>query len=1201
MIRVAALPLPQRRPIIGLLESELDRSFHRAALLSISEAAYAAGAQVVCFDGGVLAGAHSPAGPANALYDLVDAGNVDGLIIWASALDWELRAEQMEAFCRRFAPIPVVTVGRAFRDIPGVLVDNYQGMRLAAKHLIREHGLRGLAFLRGPEGAEEEVLRYRAYCDVLAENAIPFDPTLVSSYTQWTRADGPVVIEELLDHRGLQPGVDFQGLLSVGDDMACGAIEALRTRGYRIPDDVAVVGFNNDDEGRAILPALTTVSQPVVEMGRTAVRTLLDLMAGRPVAAVVNLPLELIVRRSCGCLSPAVVQAAARIDVTPETPLDATGVLDTMARLTGLSRDELDSLVAAFLSSVAGEQPGNFLAALNGELQATALGQYPGIDVRQWHDALSVMRQQMLPLFVEPQRSLAENLWQQARVLIGETATQLRTYQRFRADQDTHRLGDFSQHIQTATDRHTLFEILTNELPAFGVSAVYLVLYEDAQRPTGAARLVMGYTDRGRLDLTAGPRRFMARELLPADVRALQGERLVVLPLYFGQRQLGYLALCADARGLALSEAFREQISSALEGLSLREEIQQAWQKAEGANLLKSRFLSTVSHELRTPLSLIVGTIEMMQRLTPGDVVTQGPPESFQRDLESIHTSARHLSHLIADVLDLARSQAGELRLVCEPIRLAEVLERVAVLGEQMARERGLAWRVDFGVQGPCQGPLVWGDRTRLQQVALNLISNAVKFTAKGSVALWIEVGRQEVLVAVSDTGMGIPLTEQELIFDEFRQSDRATRRGFGGMGLGLAISKRLIELHGGHIGVLSTGADGAGSTFYFTLPILAQAAVAADRLPDRSDSVLLLTEQGSSDDRLQDYLTRQGFKVAVLPITEESDWLAQVIAAPPGAVVLDYEPAAERAWDLMHVLKLNPATSDIPVLFYSLTDDDCGAVLNLDYLSKPIGGDVLAAALARQGMVRGDGRAHAILIVDDDPAMRELHMRMLQTALPTCRVTTVADGRSALSVMQEARPDLVLLDLMMPELDGFGVLEAMRIDLRLRDVPVVVLTAQLLGRAEMERLQRGVVAVLGKGLFSQDEVLIQVGEALARGGKRLGSEAQRIARMAMAYIHEHYAEPMSREELSRRLAVSERYLTRCFGQETGLTPVAYLNRYRVQQASEMLRRGQLTITEIALACGFSDSSYFGRVFQKEIGLTPSEFRRRATDKTTSK
>ena len=192
---------------------------------------------------------------------------------------------------------------------------------------------------------------------------------------------------------------------------------------------------------------------------------------------------------------------------------------------------------------------------------------------------------------------------------------------------------------------------------------------------------------------------------------------------------------------------------------------------------------------------------------------------------------------------------------------------------------------------------------------------------------------------------------------------------------------------------------------------------------------------------------------------------------------------------------------------------------------------------------------------------------------------------------MERDRPDLVLLDLMMPEIDGFKVLELMRDRTLTRDVPVIVLTAQILSGDDMARLQQGVAAVLEKGLFRASEVLAQVETTLARS-KHLGNEAQRVVRQAMAHIHEHYAEPLSREELARRLGVSERHLNRCFHQELGLPPMTYLNRYRVQRARELLEQGDQSITEVAMAVGFSDSNYFGRVFRQEVGVSPGLYQR---------
>jgi len=192
---------------------------------------------------------------------------------------------------------------------------------------------------------------------------------------------------------------------------------------------------------------------------------------------------------------------------------------------------------------------------------------------------------------------------------------------------------------------------------------------------------------------------------------------------------------------------------------------------------------------------------------------------------------------------------------------------------------------------------------------------------------------------------------------------------------------------------------------------------------------------------------------------------------------------------------------------------------------------------------------------------------------------------------MERERPDLVLLDLMMPGMSGVEVLEAMRERELTRDVPVIVLTAQTLTGQDMARLQRGVAAVMGKGLFSTTEVLAQVEAALVRS-KRLGSEAQRVVRQAMAYIHERYMEPISREELAHRVDLSVRHLNRCFHQETGVAIMTYLNRYRIQQAKGLLEKGSHTVAQVAMAVGFSDSSHFIRVFRQEVGVSPGAYQR---------
>jgi AraC-like DNA-binding protein len=452
-------------------------------------------------------------------------------------------------------------------------------------------------------------------------------------------------------------------------------------------------------------------------------------------------------------------------------------------------------------------------------------------------------------------------------------------------------------------------------------------------------------------------------------------------------------------------------------------------------------------------------------------------------------------------------------------------------------------------------------------------------------------------MVSVKDTGLGIPLHEQSVIFDEFRQSERTTARGYGGLGLGLAICRKLVELHGGEIGVSSSGNEGEGSEFFFSLPVIETPLESLEMLGPSSgaQSVLLLVKDVEGGALLRDDLTLKGYEVKLHVVKEESDWLASLLLLTPDTVVLDLGLASERGWEILKIMKEYSATKDIPVLFYSLSGEhNHGSLLELQYLTKPVGATAMTEMLAAKGFFGLDGE-HAvrrtILIVDDEPGMLELHARIVRTQLSGYRVLLARDGRQALEIMQRESVALVLLDLMMPVLDGFGVLEEMRRTDSTRNIPVVVITGQSLTKEDMSRLNAGVASVLGKGIFSVNETLYHIADALAHK-RRASSESQHIAFKAMAYIHSFYAEPISRSDVAAHVGLSERHLTRCFHQEVGLTPITYLNRYRVRQAKALLEAGQKGITEIAVEVGFSSSSYFTRVFREEVGVSPREYLR---------
>jgi len=1185
------------RYTIGLLTHGAGDPNSQAVWEGVQSVAREYGANVICFPGKPLRSPHGFEAQANVIYDLAGPENVDGLIIWSGALCHQVDVPVITEFCRRYLPLPMVTVGHPLVEgIPGVVLDNYQGMRDVVTHLVESHNLARIAFIRGPQLQPEAEQRYRAYLDVLAAHNIPVDPALVVQ-GNFKESGGTEAVRVLVDERRVQ----FDALVAAADNMALGAMRALQQRGIRVPADVAVAGFNDEVPSRFVTPPLTTTPFRSHEMARRAAEMLLALLRGEAVPERVLLSTRLLIRQSCGCPDPLVSEAAEVPLRTIDRPLAAAldvrrrSILASMAEcwelpLESVPAAQLEKLLDAFVEEMTGRHAGAFLLALGDVMHETVDA---GGDISRWHSAISALRRSTLPYLRDRSAWLrAEALWEQARVVIGETGQRAQAYQALQAQEEARTLASIGQALGNVVSLEDLEQSIAQALPRLGVRRAHLSLYQGPAPAAAGARLVMACDEGGLLPLEPGGRPFAPRQLTPLGLPADRRCDLVVEPLFYRDGQLGFAVFEADPHLEEACAILAEQISGAIKRSQLYRQAEQARQVAEEgrrlaeeANLLKSRFLSTVSHELRTPLSLIVGTIEM---LLSGQGQRADLPAACQRDLESIRTSAQHLAHLIGDVLDLASSQAGELRLTCEPLRLDEVLGQVTTLGEALAREKGLAWQSDI----PADLPLVWADRTRLQQVVLNLIGNAVKFTEQGYVRLWAERGKQQVVIAVTDSGMGIPAAEQEFIFDEFRQSERVAQRGCGGMGLGLAISRRLVELHGGKIGVLSTGAEGAGSTFYFTLPTM-EADAATVPTQDRTATVLVLGEHAGAGDRLAKDLVARGFRVETATLEGHPNWLAQIVAAPPGAIVLDFDPATGRGWELMELLRRNPATQDIPVVFYTLSGEkNQGAALAVDFLSKPVATGELARALARQGLgAAGESGICTILVVDDEPGILDLHARLLQDLVPACRILKAHDGHQALELMARQRPDLVLLDLIMPVLDGFAVLEAMREREAMRNIPVIVLTARILTSHDMARLQKGVAAVLSKGLFTGAEVLAQVADALSRN-RRLGSEAQRVVRQAMAYIHEHYTEPFSREKLAQAIGLSDRYLTRCFHAETGIAPIEYVNRYRISQARALLERGDMSVTEVALAVGFSDPSYFARVFRAQVGVAPRAYQR---------
>jgi len=1116
--------------------------------------------------------------------DFVPVGpwNTDGLIVIAPHQGADALAHYLEQVMA--AGHPVVFVESA-ENRPAISVDNENGILRALFHL-KEHGHRRVAFISGGLGwqgdSRERLQAFLAGCEELG---LETEQRLMA-YGAFSTPGGYQAMRQIL-----ATGVPFTAVVAANDESAVGAMQALRAGGLHVPQDIAVIGFDNRFEARNQTPPLTTINQPAHDIGYQALKLMLERLNGEADAStMVRVPARLIIRESCGCPRDAIITCALndlnRSEEAREPSITKQWLTQTMSEavFAGVGQLNLETIrthceriLKAFLSSLEQREVAPFQAALGEVLQPVRL---PNEDAHAWQNAITTLKH-WWPLLVEPDEVEAYreevNTWlDQARIVISECAqAQLLRYFAWQ-DTLTQQLSLMSAELAETLELAQIQKIINQYLPVLDIRHAQLVLFEaDRNNPVGWSIFPEMPGNEQSSSQRIPTQQFPPSNRYPED----QPFHLALLPLAVHNKPAGFVAF--DAANLSPCLAVLRQLTSALERIRLYQEAAEGRRLAEEADRMKSRFLSTVSHELRTPLNLIVGLSEMQLKQSTADV---------RRSVEKIHTNAQHLGHLIRDVLDLASSDAGQLRLTCEPLDVSEALQIVIETGRQLANDKGLEWRNE--VSAPL--PRVWGDRTRLQQVTLNLVSNAVKFTSRGEVKLSIQMEGGHVVIAVRDTGLGIPLDEQAWIFNEFRQSERTTARGYGGLGLGLAICKRLVELHNGEIGVRSSGEEDAGSTFYIRLPIPENAeALLATSQPIFRQIVLILTEDRVSSQPIQERLQQAGFTVEVQSVDESSNWFSRLLTAPPGAVVLDNQIASKCGWELLRVLKGNPSTEDIPVLFYSLKqEDDTGTMLALDYLSKPVGSNELLKILSRQGWnTAAKGQSKTILIADDEPGFLEMYAEMLQGQSPDYCVIKAHDGREALEILRRTHVDLVLLDLMMPEIDGFGVLGQMREWESTRNTAVVVLTSKTLTEADMTRLSQGVAAVMSKGLYDVKEMLSHIEVALGRN-KKLGTEAQRLVRKAMAHIHEHYTAQLTRESLARHVNASEGHLARCFRQETGITPMAYLNRYRVNQAKMILTTTDQSITAVAMAVGFSDNNYFGRVFRQEVGSSPLVYRR---------
>jgi signal transduction histidine kinase/AraC-like DNA-binding protein/CheY-like chemotaxis protein len=767
-------------------------------------------------------------------------------------------------------------------------------------------------------------------------------------------------------------------------------------------------------------------------------------------------------------------------------------------------------------------------------------------------------------------------------------AQRAQAYQQLQAEQQAEILRDIGQALITTFDIDKLTDVLAQRLPQIGISSCYLALYEHPSESLEQARLVLSYTEQGRVDLGPHGRRFPSRQLVPADLLPQRRRySLVIEPISFRAEQIGFVLFEIGPRDGTIYEVLRGQISSALKGALLIREAQQARLAAEKADRIKTRLLANVSHELRTPLHIILDyTRPALSAASPYGLA---PPPALLADLEHIQHSAEHQLRLINDLLDLSRAEIDELDLYLELLDpqplLAEAFQNLA---HSQPSDQQVSWKLCL----PERLPWIHADALRLRQILLNLLSNARKFTEQGQITLGAEVAPPYMHLWVQDTGIGIATEQQERIFEPFAVAEHSHDPPRGGIGLGLSITRQLVALHGGTMALESRA--GAGSTFHLYLPLPSLSDHTALSAPQTQPVLLLLSTSARPASEIGELGRRQGLEIRRLAADADLD--ALLAEVQPAALAWDLVGAGPGDWALVRRLRNHPRVCQLPFILYGqLPKGPAGeaalAAGLTSFVVKPASGQVLLDAINAAHPAAASG---PILIVDDDPHIRTQYQDIVAQGLPGYPICVAGGGAEALAMMASEIPSLVILDLMMPGMEGTDVLDWMRANLHTRQVPVVILSNKLLSLDDVKRIERHVhVTFHSKGILSEAETIAALNRALF-GEDSLPPPTSALVKRAVAYLHQNYARPLSRWELAEAIGVSEDYLSRVFSRELGLSPWEYLNRYRIYHAKELLCHTSASINAVAHQVGFHDRGYFSRVFRKLTGVGPQAFRERA-------
>jgi len=591
------------RKRIGILIDNLY-NYQWSILQGIFSAGEKFDADLFCFVGKTLESPYGYEKQGNLIYNLIDKESVDGLIIFSSAIGSDVSFDKLVNFCNNFSKkIPTVNIGPPIEGIPSIFIDNRTGFQDLLIHLIEDHGYKHIAFIRGPVMNTEADIRYDTLMQVANQYNIEINPDLIYE-GNFIRNSGAEAVKTLLDKKNLK----FEALVSSNDDMALSALQELKARGIKIPEDIAITGFDDVEETSLVTPPLTTVHQPLYEMGEKSVEMILSIISGKDVPEKVFLPTKPIIRNSCGCEFSGIKRAKVeRKEETIELSFEKLKEFSkefikyVEENLKNFEKEEerhnLEKIYMSFIEALEEKNPDIFISTLEDILQEKET-EIENLSIYQ--EYISLLRKFLFYYFDKENLHNAENLWHQARVIINDFSERNQGYKRIRTELETESLGYIGRDLISNFEIDSILNQILERLPDLEISSLYIIFYEDKNILSRKGQLIFGYKDRQRI---FEDKIFPIKKIIPEEVLPTRRATYIIEPLYFQEDSFGYALFEMGPNKGNIYEILRSQLSAAIQG-ALLFEIREKYEKTLEKYIEELKILNETGSAISSALEL---------------------------------------------------------------------------------------------------------------------------------------------------------------------------------------------------------------------------------------------------------------------------------------------------------------------------------------------------------------------------------------------------------------------------------------------------------------------------------------------------------------------------------------------------------------------------------------------------------------------